>query len=164
MIQKKKDYKQEYLEDFIGLTGITDLTLQDVYGAMVLMVRHGYLDQKAKSLWSRYQFNHLYQRMLDYDDFYNQTIPMFKQAVEQTRYDRAHRRKKEREALKDYTTPINNTSDDDDYTTPEEDMDTVSRELLKQDDVFYEQHSDEYVERLFETAGLNDVFKDALLS
>jgi hypothetical protein len=36
----KKNYKQEYLEDFIGLTGITDLTLQDVYGAMVLLVRH----------------------------------------------------------------------------------------------------------------------------
>ena len=50
----KKNYKQEYLEDFIGLTGITDLTLQDVYGAMVLLVRHCVLEQKAKSLWSKY--------------------------------------------------------------------------------------------------------------
>ena len=61
----KKNYKQDYLEDFIGLTGVTDLTLQDIYGAMILLVRHGVLEQKAKSLWSKYQFMHLYRKMLD---------------------------------------------------------------------------------------------------
>ena len=93
----KKNYKQDYLEDFIGLTGITDLTLQDVYGAMVLLVRHGVLEQKAKSLWSKYQFMHLYHKMLDSDDFYNQIIPQFKEAVMQTRYDRTHRNKQQQE-------------------------------------------------------------------
>lgn len=30
----KKNYKEEFLEDYKMLTGITDLTLQDVFGAM----------------------------------------------------------------------------------------------------------------------------------
>ena len=97
----KKNYKQDYLEDFIGLTGITDLTLQDVYRAMVLLVRHGVLEQKAKSLWSKYQFMHLYRKMLDSDDFYNQIIPQFKEAVMQTRYDRTHRPKPQQEPNED---------------------------------------------------------------
>ena len=145
MKPEKKDYKREYLEDFIGLTGITDLTLQDVYGAMVLMVRYGQLEQKAKSLWSKYQFTYLYRRMLDADDFYNQTLPAFKEAVYQTRYDRMHRQRQAEQQIKDYSGDT-----DDDYKMPEEDMDVVSDELLKKDEVFYEKHSDDYADKLFE--------------
>ena len=140
----KKNYKQEYLEDFIGLTGITDLTLQDVYGAMVLLVRHGVLEQKAKSLWSKYQFMHLYHKMLDTDDFYNQIIPQFKEAVMQTRYDRIHRPKQRQESKEeeDY--------EELDYSSPEEDIKKVSDELLKKDDVYYESKHHHYTDTLFE--------------
>ena len=140
----KKNYKQEYLEDFIGLTGITDLTLQDVYGAMVLLVRHGALEQKAKSLWSKYQFIHLYRKMLDADDFYNQIIPQFKEAVMQTRYDRTHRSKQQQEPKED------EDYEELDYSAPEEDMEKVSDELLKKDDVYYESTHHHYAEPLFE--------------
>ena len=140
----KKNYKQEYLEDFIGLTGITDLTLQDVYGAMVLLVRHGALEQKAKSLWSKYQFMHLYRKMLDADDVYNQIIPQFKEAVMQTRYDRTHKTEQQQEPSKeeDY--------EELDYSPPEEDMGKVSDELLKKDDVYYESKHHHYTDSLFE--------------
>ena len=142
----KKNYKQEYLEDFIGLTGITDLTLQDVYGAMVLLVRHGVLEQKAKSLWSKYQFMHLYRKMLDSDDFYNQIIPQFKEAVMQTRYDRAHRTKQQQEPKED------EDYKELDYLSPEEDMEKVSDELLKKDNVYYESkhHQQQSSDTLFE--------------
>ena len=139
----KKNYKQEYLEDFIGLTGITDLTLQDVYGAMVLLVRHSALEQKAKSLWSKYQFMHLYRKMLDADDFYNQIIPQFKEAVMQTRYDRTHRSKQQQETKEEDYEELN-------YSSPEEDMEKVSDELLKKDDVYYESKHHHYTETLFE--------------
>lgn len=63
----------------------------------------------------------------DGDDFYNTGVTKFKEAVEQTRYDRTHRPKKSDTEYPE--TPIYN---------PEEDMSAMSDELLKQDDVYYE--------------------------
>lgn len=85
MPNNKKDYKREYLQDYIGLTGIEDLTLQDVYGAMILLIRHDKLDQVSKSLWAEPQFRYLFQQMMDTENIYNNIIDDFRKAVEQTR-------------------------------------------------------------------------------
>ena len=123
----RKDYKQEYLEDFKMLSGITDLTLQDVFGAMQLMLRNHDLKVSKAGPWSKNQFLFLYQMMNDGDDFCNTGISIFKKAVEQTRYDRTHRPKKSDFEYPE--TPVYN---------PEEDMNAMSDELLKKDDVYYE--------------------------
>ena len=89
---------------------------------------------------------HLYRKMLDADDFYNQIIPQFKEAVMQTRYDRTHRPKQQQEPKEeeDY--------EELDYSAPEEDMEKVSDELLKKDDVYYESkhHQQQTSDTLFE--------------
>lgn len=132
----EKDYKKEYLEDFIGLTGITDLTIQDVYGAMEILVRKGELERKSKSLWSRWQFNHLYRKMMDADGFYNQTLHDFREAVEETRAWR-HRNRKDvhGDVPKKYTRPQQERPDEDD-------MDFISAQLLRDDDIFYGEEED----------------------
>ena len=45
----KKNYKEEFLEDYKMLTGITDLTLQDVFGAMQIMFDKRWLTQVKPS-------------------------------------------------------------------------------------------------------------------
>ena len=47
------DYKREYLNDFIGITGITDLTLQDVYGAMIHLTQRSIIPTRGRSLWNK---------------------------------------------------------------------------------------------------------------
>ena len=82
MPNNKKDYKREYLQDYIGLTGIADLTLQDVYGAMILLIRQNKLDQVSKSLWAEPQFRYLFRQMLDTENVYNNIMDDFCKAVE----------------------------------------------------------------------------------
>ena len=128
--EKKETFRDEYIKDYKRMTGITDLTGQDVYGALVLMTRKGILDIHGRSLWSKSQWEYLYRKMLDTSDPYNDTIEMFKFAVEQTRRDR---RKK-------YPSfPRQKSAEDttQDYRAPEEDMETVSKQLLQDDDIFY---------------------------
>lgn len=52
----KKNYKEEFLEDYKMLTGITDLTLQDVFGAMQIMFERKWLTQIKPSPWCEKQF------------------------------------------------------------------------------------------------------------
>lgn len=47
------DYKQSYLNDYRRITGITDLTLQDVIGAMYLMFKDGFLAKARAGEWSK---------------------------------------------------------------------------------------------------------------
>lgn len=138
----KKNYKEEFLEDYKMLTGITDLTLQDVFGAMQIMFDRKWLTQVKSSPWSEKQFMLLYQSLLDADDAMNDGMSHFKTAIEQTRYDRTHRkrkvnpkteRQKEEELLKHYY--------DDVEKNPEEDMSAMSDELLRNDDVYYQNES-----------------------
>ena len=129
MKQKRQDYKDNFLRDYIGITGIIDLTLQDVYGAMTLLVRTQDMKQVSKSLWSYRQFEHLYQRMMDTSDPYNDILEKFKNAVYQTRYDRKRREKQ---------TPDVHARSEEEYKSPEEDMDTVSKELLRKDEVMFD--------------------------
>lgn len=129
--EKKETFRDQYIKDFKRLTGITDLTGQDVYGALVLMTRKGTLDIHGRSLWSKSQWEYLYRKMLDTADPYNDIIDTFKFAVNQTRSDR-HRKYptfQRQQNPKD--------TQDTDYRAPEEDMKTVSDQLLQQDDVFY---------------------------
>ena len=53
MTYQKKDFKSVYLNDFKMISGIMDLTLQDVIGAMILMIRSGILTKARSSLWSK---------------------------------------------------------------------------------------------------------------
>ena len=138
----KKNYKEEFLEDYKMLTGITDLTLQDVFGAMQIMFDRRWLTQVKPSPWCKKQFMLLYQSLLDADDTMMSGMSRFKNAIEQTRYDRTHRkrkvnpeteRQKEEELLKDYY--------DDLEKNPEEDMSAMSDELLRSDDVYYQNES-----------------------
>ena len=87
---------------------------------------------------------HLYRKMLDSDDFYNQIIPQFKEAVMQTRYDRVHRTKQQQEPNED------EDYEELDYSSPEEDMEKVSDDLLKKDNVYYESEHHHYTDTLFE--------------
>ena len=91
------------------------------------MLRNHDLKVSKAGPWSKNQFLFLYQMMNDNDDFYNTGINIFKKAVKRTRYDRTHRPKKS-----DFEYPEIPTYN------PEEDMDAMSDELLKQDDVYYE--------------------------
>ena len=139
-IQDKQNFREGYIRDYKRLTGITDLTGQDVYGALVLMTRRGTLETRGRSLWSKSQWEYLYRKMLDTADPYNDTIELFRQAVSQTRYDRKHRYHKtvERQSPKDGVSGSQHRdASDTDCRAPEEDMQTVSDELLRQDDVFY---------------------------
>ena len=138
----KKNYKEEFLEDYKMLTGITDLTLQDVFGAMQIMFKKHWLPQVKPSPWCKKQFMLLYQSLLDADDTIMSGLSRFKTAIEQTRYDRTHRkrkvdpeteRQKEKELLKHYY--------DDVEKNPEEDMSAMSDELLRSDDVYYQNES-----------------------
>lgn len=140
--KSKKNYKEEFLEDYKMLTGITDLTLQDVFGAMQIMFERRWLTQVKSSPWSEKQFMLLYQSLMDADDTMNDGMTRFKTAIEQTRYDRTHRgkkvnpkteRQKEEELLKHYY--------DDVEKNPEEDMSAMSDELLRNDDVYYQNES-----------------------
>ena len=140
--KSKKNYKEEFLEDYKMLTGITDLTLQDVFGAMQIMFERRWLTQVKSSPWSEKQFMLLYQSLMDADDIMNDGMTRFKTAIEQTRYDRTHRgkkvnpkteRQKEEELLKHYY--------DDVEKNPEEDMSAMSDELLRNDDVYYQNES-----------------------
>lgn len=121
---KKQDYKQEYLNDFIGLTGITDLTLQDVYGALIHLTDRGQLLKTGPSLWSKNQFEALFRALMDTEDPYNEIRQEFKNAVAETRWRRSHRKDSQEEEL---FFP--------DEENPENDMDAVSDELLRADDV-----------------------------
>ena len=138
----KKNYREEFLEDYKMLTGITDLTLQDVFGAMQIMFERRWLTQVKPSPWCKKQFMLLYQSLLDADDGMMSGMSHFKTAIEQTRYDRTHRqrkvnpetkRQKEEELLKHYY--------DDVEKNPEEDMSAMSDELLRSDDVYYQNES-----------------------
>ena len=120
------DYKREYLNDFIGITGITDLTLQDVYGAMIHLTQRGIIPTRGRSLWSKSQFECLWREMMDGDNFYKNVIQDFKNAVAETRYRRTHRQPVE----------IPEEPDDNSDYNPEETMDAVSTELLAADDVW----------------------------
>lgn len=121
---KKPDYKQEYLNDFIGLTGITDLTLQDVYGALIHLTERGQLPQRGRSLWSKSQFEALFRALLDTENPYRDMKHEFKDAVEETRWRRSHRKPEEPEEL--FFPEEDN---------PEEDMEAMSDELLRADDI-----------------------------
>lgn len=138
----KKNYREEFLEDYKMLTGITDLTLQDVFGAMQIMFKRDWLTKVKSSPWSEKQFMLLYQSLLDADDGIMSGMSHFKTAIEQTRYERTHRkrkvnpeteRQKEKELLKHYY--------DDVEKNPEEDMSAMSDELLRSDDVYYQNES-----------------------
>ena len=129
--EKKKTFHSEFIKDFKRLTGITDLTGQDVYGALVLMTRKGQIPKYGRSLWSKSQWEHLYNRLLDTANPYNDIAEIFKAAVNQTRIDR-HRKypvQKRKEKPEENTEPI--------YRAPEEDMQTVSNQLLWGDEVYY---------------------------
>lgn len=52
----RNDYKQDYLKYFKMLSGITDLTLQDVYGAILLLLRNHELKVSKAGPWSKPQF------------------------------------------------------------------------------------------------------------
>ena len=124
---KKTNYKQDYLNDFIGVTGITDLTLQDVYGALIHLTERGIIPVCGPSLWSKAQFDCLWRNMMDGDAFRKNVMQDFKDAVEETRWRRKHREKPE--PPEELTFP--------DEENPEEDMERVSDMLLRQDDVYY---------------------------
>lgn len=128
---KKETFRDEYIKDYKRLTGITDLTGQDVYGALVLMTRKGILDIHGRSLWSKSQWEHLYRKMLDTSNPYNDTIELFKFAVEQTRKDRH----KKYPVFQHQQSSTEDTTQE--YRAPEEDMETVSKQLLQDDDVFF---------------------------
>jgi hypothetical protein len=49
----KKDYKDEYLDDFKMISGMMELTLQDVYGAMCLLIRDYEIGQSKAGMWSK---------------------------------------------------------------------------------------------------------------
>lgn len=134
MPNNKKDYKREYLQDYIGLTGIADLTLQDVYGAMILLIRQNKLDQVSKSLWAEPQFRYLFRQLLDTDNVYNNMLDDFRKAVEQTRYDRLPKARKQRFIQMRTKPEVIHYENE----SPDEDMVRVSNELLKQDDVWFD--------------------------
>ena len=134
MPNNKKDYKREYLQDYIGLTGIEDLTLQDVYGAMILLIRHDKLDQVSKSLWAEPQFRYLFQQMMDTENIYNNIIDDFRKAVEQTRQDRQPKARQQHFTQMRIKPEVSHYENE----SPDEDMVRVSNELLKQDDVWFE--------------------------
>ena len=112
--------------DFIGVTGITDLTLQDVYGALIHLTQRGLIPTRGRSLWSKSQFECLWREMMDGDSFYKNTIRDFKNAVAETRYRRTHRQPVE----------IPEEPDDADNYNSEEDMNAMSDMLLAADDVW----------------------------
>ena len=130
--EKKKTFHDEFVKDFKRLTGITDLTGQDVYGALVLMTRKGQIPKYGRSLWSKSQWDYLYHRLLDTANPYNDITEVFKAAINQTRIDR-HRKypitQKRKEEPEENTEPI--------YRASEEDMQTVSNQLLWDDEVYY---------------------------
>lgn len=140
----KKNYKEEFLEDYKMLTGITDLTLQDVFGAMQVMFKRGWLSEVKPTPWCKRQFMLLYQTLLDGDDPLMSGMSHFKTAIEQTRYDRTHREKKTTPTLKQSTQDDKELARhyyDDVEKNPEEDMESMSDGLLRADDVYYTNES-----------------------
>lgn len=128
-----KDYKRKFLKEYKIITGIDDLTLQDVYGAMLVMHSRNQLRKVSKSDWSERQFDYLYKQLLDGDNFRNSTIDDFIDAVKQTRYQRTHRKQ---------SANYNKQTDDYFYDStldkdPNDDMSSASDELLRNDDVYY---------------------------
>ena len=116
----------EYLNAFIGVTGITDLTLQDVYGALIHLTERGIIPICGPSLWSKSQFECLWRNIMDGDAFERNVMQDFKDAIQETRWRRTHRFKKEPEPELEFS----------DEENPEEDMQRVSDLLLRQDDVY----------------------------
>ena len=119
----KNDYKQQTLTGLIYYTNIKDLTIQDVYGAMVLLTRERKLRQVSKSLWTKKQFEYLYQQVIDGDSSY--FLSDFKEAVFKTRRDR---HKQHQHPIEDYQP---------DYFNPEENMEAISDILLRDDEVYF---------------------------
>ena len=123
---KKPDYKRLYLEDFKRLSGIADLTLQDVYGALIHLTDRHQVAYAGRSLWSKSQFERLYRDMLETDNPYRNTTEDFKNAVAETRYRRTHKAEFKPEPIA--FSVIDN---------PEENMERVSEELLRKDGVLF---------------------------
>ena len=123
---KKTDYKRLYLEDFKRLSGITDLTLQDVYGALIHLTERHQVAYAGRSLWSKSQFERLYRDMLETDNPFRNTTEDFKNAVTETRYRRTHKSEFKAE-------PITFSE----ISNPEENMESVSEELLRKDEVLF---------------------------
>ena len=141
MAYQKKDFKSVYLDDFKMISGIMDLTLQDVIGAMILMIRSGILTKARSSLWSKVQFDMLYKLMMNMDDGLNKGIMLFKKAVAKTRLDRIRKHSaKKNTQKKDY-----DEYDDVDISTEpidrDKQMNQASDELLANDEIWF---TDEY--------------------
>lgn len=143
MTYQKKDFKLIYLDDFKMISGIMDLTLQDVIGAMILMIRSGILSKARSSLWSKVQFDMLYKLMMNMDDGLNRGIMLFKKAVAKTRLDRNRKSSVKKTQKKDY-----DDYDDVDISTEpldrDEQMNQASNELLANDEIWFtDDESDE---------------------
>ena len=129
----KNDYKSQILTGLKYYTHIDDLTIQDVYGAMILLTRSNKLRQVSQSLWTKKQFEYLYQRVIDGDSCY--FLEDFRDAVQQTRQDRKNKTQKETAVSKSQSSSYDYP--DYDEVNPEEDMMKVSELLLRDDEVYF---------------------------
>lgn len=130
----KTNYDKIYLSGLKYYTKIDDLTIQDVYAAMLYMINKGTYSKVAKSLWSKYQFDDLYKRIVLPDEIF---INEFVTAVYQTRYDRR---------FQGFKKELHPQSPQDDFdidfetnskSSPENDMQMISDLLLRNDDVYF---------------------------
>lgn len=132
------DYNRTYLPALRYQTGINDLTIQDMYSAMVYLINNGtyHAITKPEHYWSKRQFNDFYSKIMsaDSDNISND----FVKAVYQTRFDRKFPGFK-----KELDAKLPQTEDEFEIETnskssPENDIEMISDLLLRKDEVYFD--------------------------
>ena len=140
-------YQDQILEDIRQITGCSHLCKQDLYAVIHdLIDRGGLRTIKPQKYISKKTYCDLRDFLLDADKFVS-GISVFKdylKKVQEYRY-------KNSRAYKDAVQKESDRIDKECRYNPEEDMSAMSRELLKNDDVFYEMKMNKNKKALYES-------------
>ena len=140
-------YQDQILEDIRQITGCSHLCKQDLYAVIHdLIDRGGLRTIKPQKYISKKTYYDLRDFLLDADKFVS-GISVFKdylKKVQEYRY-------KNSRAYKDAVQKESDRIDKECRYNPEEDMSAMSRELLKNDDVFYEMKMNKNKKALYES-------------
>ena len=139
-------YQDQILEDIRQITGCTHLRKQDLYAVIHDLIDRGeLLTIKPQKYISKKTYYDLRDFLLSADKFVS-GISVFKdylKKVQEYRY-------KNSRAYKDAVQKESDRIDKECRYNPEEDMAAMSRELLKNDDVFYEMKMNKNKKALYE--------------
>lgn len=140
-------YQDQILEDIRQITGCTHLCKQDLYAVIHDLIDRGELRTiKPQKYISKKTYYDLRDFLLDTDKFVS-GISVFKdylKKVQEYRY-------KNSRTYKDAVQKESDRIDKECHYNPEEDMAAMSRELLKNDDVFYEMKMNKNKKTLYES-------------